>query len=103
MPVGIYKIYPFLATVCACRTVKEVIGARVDLVKKCDEAVLRGGLLIHIKAELPVHGFELVTCFIHVSILLQFCLSVKSIASDFLGIRLVRLRGTEGIVLEAPD
>ncbi len=40
MPVGVDKIYPFLAAVTAGRTVKEIIGSRECLVKKRDEIVL---------------------------------------------------------------
>ena len=103
MPVGVNKIHPFLAAVAAGGTVKEVVRARVRLVEQCNEVVLHGSFLCHKEAELPVHCFELVACFIHASILLQFCPSVKSISCDFFGIRLVRLGRAEGIISEIPD
>ncbi len=60
MPVGGCKINPFLAAVTACRTVKVSINARIGLVKDADEVILHGCLVLHIKAELTVHGFKLI-------------------------------------------
>ena len=59
--------------------------------------------LVHIKTELPVHCFELVACFIHASILLQFCPAVKSITGDFFRIRFICLWSTERVIPEIPD
>ena len=84
MPVGMDEIHPFLAAIAAHRTVKEIIRTRIGLVKEGNEIVLHGSLLLHVEAELAVHGFQLVACFIHASILLQFCPVVKGIAGDFL-------------------
>lgn len=80
MSVDMDKIHPFLAAVTACGAVKEVICARIGLVEQSNEYILHGGLLSYIKAGLSVHGFELVVCFIHVCILLQFCPPVKGVA-----------------------
>ena len=85
MPVGIDKVPPFLAAVTAGRAVKEVIGAGIGLIQKGNEVVFHGSFLAHIETELPVHCFELAACFIHASILLQFCPAVKSITGDFFG------------------
>lgn len=103
MPVGVDKIHSFLGAVTAGRTVKEVIGSGIGLIQKGNEVVFHGSFLVHIETELPIHCFELIACFIHASILLQFCPSVKSISCDFFGIRLVRLGRAEGIISEIPD
>ena len=103
MPVGMDEVHPFLAAVAACRAVKEVIGTRKCLVQQGNEVVLHGGLLCHVEAELAVHGFELVACFIHASILLQFRPAVKGITCDFFGISLVGLGRAQGIVPEVLD
>lgn len=99
--VGMDKIHPLLAAVAAGGTVKEVICARISLVEQGNEVVLHGSLLGHIEAELPVHGLELVACFIHAFILLQFCLSVKGVMGDFFRIHLVGLGSAQGIILKA--
>lgn len=78
------EVHPYLAAIAAGRAVKEVIGVKVGLVKQGDKVALHGSLLSHIEPELPVHGFELVACFVHASILLQFSPAVKGIACDFL-------------------
>lgn len=83
MPVGMDEIHPFLAAVAACRAAEEVVRARISLVKQGDEVVLHGCLLRHIETELAVHGFQLAPCFIHGSILLEFCPSVKGVTGDF--------------------
>ena len=57
MPVGMDEIHPLLAAIAACGTVKEVIGTRIGLVKQGNEVVFHGSFLVHIEAELPVHGF----------------------------------------------
>ena len=57
MPVGIDKIHPLLAAIAARGAVKEVISARIGLVKEGNEVVFHGGFLFHIEAELPIHGF----------------------------------------------
>ena len=57
MPVGMDKIHPFLAAVAAGRTVKEIIGSRISLVKKGNKVVFHGSFLGHIEGGLPVHGF----------------------------------------------
>ena len=103
MPVCVDKIHPFLAAVTACRAVKEIVCARIGLVKQGNEVILHGGLLCHIEAELAVHSFEVVACFIHISILLQFCPPVKSIACNLFGICLIGLRGAQGIIPELLD
>ena len=103
MPVDIGEVHPFLAAVGACRAVKEIIGARVGLVKQCNEVVFHGSFLVHIEAKLSVHGFELAACFIHTSILLQFCPTVKGIACDFFGISFVGLGSAQGIVPKVFD
>ena len=103
MPVGIDKVHPFLSAVTAGRTVKEVIGTGIGLIQKGNKIVFHGSFLVHIETELPVHCFELAACFIHASILLQFCPAVKSITGDFFGIGLIRLGRTERVVTEIPD
>ena len=85
---------PFLDTATAGRTVKEVIGTGIGLIQKENKVVFHGSFLVHIETELPVHCFKLVACFIHASILLQFCPAVKSITGDFFRIRLIRLWST---------
>ncbi len=57
MPVGMDEIHPFLAAVASCGAVKEIIGARIGLVKKGNEVILHCSFLGHEKAELPVHCF----------------------------------------------
>lgn len=52
--------------------------------------VLHGSLLGHIKAKLPFHGLKLVSCFIHASILLQFCPAVNRVAGNLFEIGLIR-------------
>ena len=103
MPVGVDKVHPFLAAVTAGRTVKEFIGSGIGLIQKGNEVVFHGSFLVHIKTELPVHCFELVACFIHASILLQFCPAVKSITGDFFRIRFICLWSTERVIPEIPD
>ena len=103
MPVGIDKVYPFLAAVTAGRTVKEVVGTGIGLIQKANEVVFHGSFLIHIETELTVHCFELVACFIHASILLEFCPAVKSITGDFFRIRFIRLWGAEKVFSEIAD
>ena len=60
MPVCRCKINPFLAAVTACRTVKVSINARIGLVKDADEIILDSRLMLRVKAELTVYGFELI-------------------------------------------
>lgn len=103
MPVGVDKINPLLAAVAAGGAVEETVDAGKGLVKKRDEIVLHGGLLIRVKAELPVHGLQLVVRFVHRTILPQLCPAVKSKSRDFPGIGLVSLGGTEGFVAEVSD
>ena len=61
MPVGVDKVHPLLAAVTASGAVEEVVGSRKGLIKKRNEVILHGGLLLHVEAELPVHGFQLVS------------------------------------------
>ena len=61
MPVGVEKVHPLLAAVTASRAFEEVVGSRKGLVKKRNEVVLHGGLLLHVEAEFPVHSFQLVS------------------------------------------
>lgn len=103
MPVGVDKVYPFLAAVTAGRTAKEVIGPRIGLLQKGNEVVFYGSFLLHIETELPVYGFELVACFNHASALFQFCPAVKSITGDFLRIRFIRLWSAQRVVHEISD
>ena len=103
MPVGVDKIHPFLAAVTAGRAVKEVIGAGIGLVKECNEVVFHCGLMVHVEAELPVHGFKLVANFIHMVILLQICPAVKCIPGDFLCIGLIGFRRAQGIIAKLLD
>ena len=103
MPVGVDKIHPFLGAVTASRTVKEVIGSGIGLIQKGNEVVFHGSFLVHIETELPVHCFELIACFIHASILLQFCPAVKSITGDFFRIRFICLWSTQRVISEIPD
>ena len=103
MPVGVDKIDPLLAAVAAGGAVEEIVGSREGLVKKRDEIVLHGGLLIGVEAELPVHGFQLVARFVHRTILPQLCPAVKSKSRDFLGICLVGLGRAKGFVSEVSD
>lgn len=84
IPVGVDKIHLFLAAVTADGIVKEVIGPGIGLIQEGNEVVFHGSFLVHIETELPVHCLELIACFIHASILIQFCPTVKSIAGDFL-------------------
>ena len=60
MPVCRCKINPFLAAVTACRTVKVSINTRIGLVKDADKIILHSRLVLHVKAELTVHGFKLI-------------------------------------------
>ena len=90
------QIPPFLAAITADMTVKEVIGSRIGLIQKENEVVFHGSFLTHIETKLPVHCFELVACFIHASILLQFCPAIKSITGDFFRIRFICLWSTRG-------
>ena len=103
MPVGIDKVYPFLAAVTACRAVKEGIGTGIGLVEERDEIILHSGLLVHVKPELPIHGFQLVACLVHMTILLQFGPAVKGIPGNFLRICLIGFGGSKGIITEASD
>lgn len=75
----------------------------IGLVKKGDEVILHGSLLVHIEAKLPDHGFELITCFIHVSILPQICPVVKGITRDFFSIYFIGFWRAEEIVTKVPD
>ena len=65
MPVGVDTINPLLAAVAAGGAVEETVDAGKSLVKKRDEIVLRGGLLIRVKAELLVRDLQLVVRFVH--------------------------------------
>ena len=103
MPVGVNKIDPLLAAVAAGGAVEETVGSREGLVKKRDEIVLHGCLLIDVEAELPVHGFQLVARFVHRTILPQLCPSVKSKSRDFLRIGLVSLGRAKGFIPEVLD
>ncbi len=58
MPVCRCKINPFLAAITACRTVKVSINTRIGLVKDADKIIFHSRLVLHVKAELTVHGFE---------------------------------------------
>ncbi len=60
MPVCRCKIDPFLAAVTTCRTVKISINTRIGLVKDADKVILHSRLVLHVKAKLTVHGFELI-------------------------------------------
>ena len=60
MPVRRCKINPFLAAVTACRTVKVSIDTRIGLVKDADKIILHSRLVLHVEAELTVHGFKLI-------------------------------------------
>ena len=60
MPVCRCKINPFLAAVTACRTVKVSIHTRIGLVKDADKIILHSCFVLHVKAELTVHGFKLI-------------------------------------------
>lgn len=103
MLVGVDKAHPFLGAVTAGRAVKEVLGSGIGLIQKGNEFVFYGSFLIYIETELAVHWFELVVYFIHASILLQFCLAVKSITGDFFRIRFIRLWNTQRVISEIPD
>ena len=103
MPVGVDKIDPLLAAVAAGGAVEETVGSRKGLVKKRDEIVLHGCLLIDVEAELPVHGFQLVARFVHRTILPQLCPAVKSKSRDFLRIGLVSLGRAKGFITEVLD
>ena len=67
------------------------------------EVVFHSCFLSHVETELTIHCFKLVTCFIHVSILLQFRPTVKCITSDFFRISLIRFGSAKRIVSEVPD
>ena len=103
MPVGIDTVHPFLGVVTAGGTVKKVIGIEIGLIQKGNIVVFYGGFLVHIEIGLPVNCFELVECFIHASILLRFCLAVKSMTDDFFRISLIRFRSRERVITEIPD
>src|SRR5699024_3521325 len=103
MPVGVDKIHPFLGAITAGRAVKEVIGSGIGLIQKGNDVLFHSSFLVHIKAELPIHCFELISCFIHTSILLQFCPAVKSITRDFFRIRFICLWSTQRVIPEIPD
>ena len=103
MPVGVHKVHPFLVAVIAGRAVKEAVGAGIGLIEKRNEVVLHGGLSISVEAELPIHGFELIACFVHMSILRQFGPSRKCKTSDFRRICLIRLHCMEGFIPEHAD
>ena len=59
--------------------------------------------MVHVEAELPVHGFKLVANFIHMVILLQICPAVKCIPGDFLCIGLIGFRRAQGIIAKLLD
>ena len=85
------------------RALEEIIGAWESLIKKRDEIVLHGGLLIRVEVELPVHGFQLVARLVHRTILPQLCPSVKSKTRNFPRIGLIGLGSTKGFISEVPD
>ena len=54
-------ILAFLAAIAAAGAVENLVGSGEGLVEKRNEVVFHGGLLIHVEAKLPVHGFQLVS------------------------------------------
>ena len=103
MPISGCKINPLLASVLTGGTVKIGICTGISLVKNADKVVLHGGFVFHVKIKLAVHGFKLITNFVHETILSEFCPTVKSIASNFYSICFVRLHFAEGIISKVFD
>lgn len=58
MPTGIGKVYSFLSPIVACRAVKEIVWARIGLVKKSNKIIPHCSFLIHAEAKLSIHSFS---------------------------------------------
>ena len=59
--------------------------------------------MFHVKIKLAVHGFQLITNFIHETILSEFRPTVKSIACNFYCIRFIGLYFAERVVSKIFD
>ena len=84
------EIQPLLVAAAVCGTSEEIVCVRVSFVKEGRCVVLYGRFLHHIETELAIHSFKLSMCFIHSSILLEFCPSVKGISGNLGRICLIR-------------